>query len=386
MIIKSGNPNTVHGVNPNLICADELMSQSETQLKVLQILEASSALNRSVIKLFISNCPESSSHPSLEMLKKYKRNPLWTVNEFKIDDRYNWKNKEAWMAHPFYKRSQVVRDNFEADFKEALLSKEKEKNFRMYHLGQGFKCNEFSFIDPEDGLKWISKSKERDKILKDNTIKWHCGWDLSCQGQDLSAFCLTGRRELSDFEDPLTDRRLYLIGSLYCSKKGLSKKPNFLRDKIYKFASDGEVTIQNTDTIEAGPIIEDFDDLVSKYPNIKEGLINVFDPAFSREYRRKLGQLGYKSITRTYSPRELSGSVRMFQRYSQKGLISILDRPSNCIKWMASVTQVNLSSRGYCLLDRLNKNHNYNIDFFSSAILGLSQCMQPRRLHIARAI
>ena len=161
---------------------------------------------------------------------------------------------------------------------------------------------------------------------------------------------MCGQRVLEPFEDPLTDRRLYLIGQIYWAN--IDRKSNFLKEKIYKFARDGEATLQKSKTIEAGPIIEDFDNLVSKYPNIKEGLINVFDPAYSREYRRKLGQLGYKSVCRTYSPRELSGSVRMFQRYSQKSLISVLGKPSGCIKYMASVCEVNLSSRGYCLLGR----------------------------------
>ena len=367
---------STHGVRPSLLLVDELMSFDDNNFQQLSTLEASMTLARNPQKFFLSNVPLFSDHKSLELLKQYKKDSDWQITEFSADPKCDWKDKKNWECNPFYKHFPQVKANYEKDFERAKIDKQSEITFKRYNLGLGCVLDDNRWIDPED-LRWVKNKKERDEILNDKSLVWTCGWDISLRGSDSTSWVLAGWSPADD-NDPLVDRKLFLYGKIFYGN--IKYKKSLIRDKIRNWHLQKQVSWQNTvECVEPGPILETFYRFIKKYPHIKTDLINIFDPAFSLPYRQELSLEGFVSKTTTYSPKFMTNPIRRLQRLSELKGIYILEKENEAIKWQASCGYVNELSRNWCMLNRMNKSPQLNVDYWSASLLALSELLIPRR-------
>lgn len=364
-----------HGLRVNLLLCDEVMAWDEKNFNQLSTLEASMTLSKNPQKFFLSNVPLFPDHPSLELLKQYKKDNEWQITEFKATDPDKWKSPEQWqIANPMLKAFPQVKKNYENDFKRALVDKNAEVTFKRYNLGLGTSMDSDRWIDPEK-LNWIEDQAEIEKVFKNEDLVWTCGFDLSLQGADSTSWVLAGMQPASN-DDPLTDSKLYLYGKIYYGN--IQNKKALLRDKIKVWNRTGEVTWQRGDCIEPEPILNDFYSTLEKYPQITRDLICVFDPAYSLPYRQELNLGGIKSKVTSYSPKFMTEPIRRMQRLAELKSIYILEKQNEAIKWQAGCGVVNSLSRNWCMLNRMNKNNQLNVDFFSASLLALSELLTPR--------
>ncbi len=181
-----------------------------------------------------------------------------------------------------------------------------------------------------------------------------------------------------DGDKPLEDRRLYLFGRIYYGN--IKNKKNLIQDKIKNWNLSGQVVWQGqVECVELEPILDDFYQFINKYPHIKDDLLNVFDPAFSMPYRKALNSEGFISRTRTYSPKFMTNPIRRLQRMAELKGIYILENPNEAIKWQAGNGVVNELSRNWCMLNRMNKSPQLNVDYWSATLLALSELLIPKR-------
>ena len=367
---------STHGVRPSLLIADELMCFDDKNFQQMATLEASMSLSRSTSKIFLSNVPLFPEHKSLELLKQYRKDKDWQITEFKAKNPDKWRSKRQWsIANPMYDKFEHVRTWYDKEYKNCLQSKQKEADFKRYGLGIGTILDDHRWIDPE-ALKWVSDENKRNEILNNPNILWTCGWDLSVRGSDSTSWVLAGW-EPADDNDPLMDTKLYLFGKIYYGN--INKKQSLIRDQIRYWNSRGQVSLQDTDCIYPGPILNDFYNFIDKYPLVKKDLVNVFDPAFSMPYRQELSLEGFVSKTTTYSPKFMTNPIRRLQRLAELKGIYILEKPNEAVKWQAGNGVVSEMSRNWCMLNRLNKNPQLNVDYWSASLLALSELLIPRR-------
>ena len=105
--------------------------------------------------------------------------------------------------------------------------------FKRYKLGWGTLLDDHVWID-NTNLQWVAKDKDREEILKDESIEWAVGFDLSLQGMDATSWVLAGWLPLSDDESPLNDQRLYIYGKIYYGN--IQKKQSLIKEKHYLLA------------------------------------------------------------------------------------------------------------------------------------------------------
>ena len=363
-----------HGMKIDMLIADEIMEYDDKCFSVFNVCLASQSLSQSPQTICISNVPLHPDHKSLELLKRYKKNKKkWNVVQFKANQKYSWTSKKGWAsANPFYKEYKNVRENYANAFKEALQDKDKELAFRMWFLGTGHILDGNNFIDSKN-IKWIAKPKKQEEILQNREIEWTSGWDLSLSGHDSSSWVMAGWIPNDDM--PLEDQKLYLIGNIYYGN--IDKKQKLIKDKIRKWHLDGLLSLQNKEVIQHLPIIGDFNNLMDRYPHIKEQMTCVFDPSFAQNFIQEL-QDDYVCITRTYSPKFMTRPIRQMQRIAELKNINILEAKNEAIEWQASCGAVNQMSRNWCMLGRLNKNPQVNVDYWSAALLALSQLLESK--------
>ena len=369
---------STHGLRPSILIADEIMGFDDKNFRQLSVLEASMTLSTRPQKFFLSNVPLHSDHQSLELLKYCKKDRNWQVSIFKASKPDQWKNKDQWAeANPMYRQWPQVRNNYNQDFERALNDKRAEVDFKRYNLGLGTSLDSNRWMDPEN-LQWVSNETEREQIFNDQSIRWACGWDLSLRGSDSTSWVFAGWHPE---EGHLEDRKLYLFGRIYYGN--IKNKKNLIQDKIKNWNLSGQVVWQGqVECVELEPILDDFYQLINKYPHIKDDLLNVFDPAFSMPYRKELHSKGFVSKTRTYSPKFMTNPIRRLQRMAELKSIHILENPNEAIKWQAGNGVVNELSRNWCMLNRLNKSPQLNVDYWSATLLALSELLIPKREYV----
>ena len=383
--VLTSSPGSTHGLKPALVLADEIMSfdnfgagnqtKNSKNFKQLEILEDSMSLSRDPQKIYLTNVPASPSHPSLQLLKECKKDKKnWQVVEFKAPQNLKWSNKKAWsIANPFYREGyQQVIDFYNERFKQAKTSKNKENAFCRWLLGWGTLSDQHTWMDYQN-LQWIEK--EREKILNDREIEWAVGFDLSLQGPDSTSWVLAGWKPLDDDESPLNEQKLYLYGNIYYGC--IDKKQSLIKENIINWHNAGHLVYQQTDVIKQNPIIQDFKDFMNSYPHIKEDVRLIFDPALADPWRDAL-QDEYVTVARAYRPREITPAIRNMQRMAETKSIHILESRNPAIEWQTQCGFVNELSRNYCMLQRMNRNNQLNVDYWSAALLALSELLKPR--------
>ena len=384
--VLTSSPGSTHGLKPALVLADEIMSfdnfgagnqtKNSKNFKQLEILEDSMSLSRDPQKIYLTNVPASPSHPSLQILKECKKDKAnWQVVEFKAPQNLKWSNKKAWaIANPFYKEGyeQVIKF-YDERFKQALTSKNKENAFCRWLLGWGTLSDQHVWIDYQN-LQWAEK--DRDKILNDRGLEWAVGFDLSLQGIDSTSWVLAGIRPLDEDESPLNEQKLYLLGNIYYGN--IDRKQSLIKENIINWHNQGYLTYQQTDVIKQNPILADFRDFMNRYPHIKEDVRLIFDPALSDSWRDAL-QDEYVTVARAYRPREITPAIRNMQRMAETKSIYILENKNPAIEWQTQCGFVNELSRNYCMLQRMNRNNQLNVDYWSAALLGFIGAFKATR-------
>ena len=80
----------------------------------------------------------------------------------------------------------------------------------------------------------------------------------------------------------------------------------------------------------------------------------------------------------TYSPREMTRATRVLQRKFEQKNVVMLGGKNPAVIWQCGNGVVSETSRGWCLLSRMRKNEQLNIDCWVSALLGLSQLLKEK--------
>ena len=372
--ILTSSASSTHGLRPTVLIADELMSFNDKNFSQLSILEESMSLSKDPQKIFLTNVPQSSDHKSFEVLKQIKKDESWQVVEFKMPKKYKWTNPKGWAeANPFIQAGyNQVLQNYKDQFKVAKVDKQVEVSFKRYKLGLGCSLDSHIWIDSQN-LQWVEK--DRDNILNDRDMEWSVGFDLSLQGADSTSWVLAGWKPLDDDESPLKEQKLYLYGCIYYGN--ISKKQSLIKENIINWHNQGYLFYQNTDVIKQAPILNEFNNFMNAYPHIKEDVRLIFDPALSHSWREAL-QDEYVTIARTYSPKEMTNPIRNMQRLAETKSIYILEKKNPAIEWQAACGFVSEMSRNWCMLHRLNKNPQLNVDYWSASLLALSELLRPR--------
>lgn len=368
--VLTSSAGSSHGLRPTVLVADELMSFDDRNFNQLSVLDESMSLSKDPQKIFLTNVPQSSDHKSFEVLKQIKKDKSWQVLEFKMPKKYKWSDQKGWTeANPFIKAGyKQVLQNYKDQFMVAKVDKQVEVSFKRYKLGLGCSLDSHIWLDNQN-LQWVGS--DRDRILNDRDIEWAVGFDLSLQGADSTSWVLAGWKPS---DDPLEDQKLYLFGRIYYGN--ISKKQSLIKDKIIHWHNLNLLTYQNTDVIKQAPILKDFNEFMNYYPHIKEDVRLIFDPALSHSWREAL-QDEYTTIARTYSPREMTNPIRNMQRLAETKSIYILEKKNPAIEWQASCGFVSEMSRNWCMLHRMNKNPQLNVDYWSAALLALSELLRP---------
>ena len=140
----------------------------------------------------------------------------------------------------------------------------------------------------------------------------------------------------------------------------------------------GYVTHQGTEAIRQGPILDDvYAELKNKW--FVGDIEFVFDPAFSHPWIAAC-QDDFRCKTTTCSPKYMTRPIRVMQRKSEQKNIIMLGGKNPAVVWQAGNGVVNELSRNWCMLSRLNKNDQLNIDVWVASLLGLSNILdqQPK--------
>ena len=75
----------------------------------------------------------------------------------------------------------------------------------------------------------------------------------------------------------------------------------------------------------------------------------------------------------------MTSPIRNLQRLAELKGINILEKTNDAIKWQAGNGCVNELSRNWCILTRLKKSSQLNVDYWSASLLALSELLKPRR-------
>lgn len=374
--------NSVHGIFPSGIQVfDECGAYDKHAFSQMKIIQASTSLANDPQQILLANIPETQDHYSLELLKQARKDKDWQVHTFQASKRYSWKNiKAAETANPFLlenkrnpKRFVQVRKWYEKTLELSKRNIEDEVFYKRYGLGLGTLLDSSQWIDPKS-LKVI-KDADAKEIYKKENITWAIGIDLSLQGSDATAWSCVG---FENIENPFDDseQNIYVFGKVYYSQKGLEKKPNHIREKLEMFAYEKDLVIQNASTIQMQPIIADIYEFL-KDKDFKEDLTFVFDPTFASAWIQEFSD-NFRVITRPYMPKEMTAITRIFQRQSQNENIFLLEKNNKAVRWQASCGEVNERSKAWCLLQRLNKNKDINIDFWVASLLAGTELLKEK--------
>ena len=345
----------------------------------MEILKKGSGLCREPQEIFLSNVPEHAEHRSLDLLREAEKSKEWQVQKFVANKKYKWSNPKAWAsANPFYsyKKTPQVKKFYKQQYLDAKNSGslKSQAEFSRLLLGKGTTLDSSRWIQPED-LQWATE-KQEEKILSDKRILWNVGWDLSLQGSDSTSFCLTGMDPQGE-GDPLKDenQKVYLYPFIfYGSIK--NKKPS-LREKILLWNRQGHLVFQGGQTIRQGEVLDVAYSLLEKMW-FKDEVEFVFDPALSQSWIQAC-QDDYRCKTITYSPRYMTRACRVMQRKSQQKNIVMLGGRNPAVEWQCSNGVLSEMSRNWCLLSRLNKNTQLNIDCWSASLLGLADLLEKQQ-------
>ena len=251
-------------------------------------------------------------------------------------------------------------------------SRRSESEFKRLLLGWGTTLDNSRWIQPEN-LRWATEKQEKN-IFEDRNISWSVGVDLSLHGSDSTSWCLVGMDCQGDDEDPLKDesQKIYLAPAIYYGN--ITRKKPSLRDKIREWSRQGYVTYQGGECIKQGPIL---DDVYALFENkwFHDDVEFVFDPAFSQPWIQAI-QDDFRCKTITYSPKFMTRPIRVLQRKAEQKNVVLLGGRNPAVEWQCSNGVVNELSRNWCMLSRLNKNDQLNIDAFSASLLGLCNVLE----------
>ena len=103
----------------------------------------------------------------------------------------------------------------------------------------------------------------------------------------------------------------------------------------------------------------------------------VFDPNLATAWLDQFPN--NKVVEKEYRPITMTKIIRIFQRKAEQGNIYLLGKRNKAVDWHCSNGVVNEGSRGVCLLSRLIKNTQLNIDFWVSALLGGSELVENNK-------
>ena len=374
--VLTSTPSGKHGLRPTVCVFDECMASDEKTYSAFKILQESMSLSLNPQVFLLSNVPSSPDHFVLELYKRAKKDKDYQVVEFKAPENFRWDNPKAWeIANPFYKAGypQVIA-NYQKTLKEAKIDKKSEVAFKRYKLGWGTLLDDHTWID-NTNLQWVGKEEEREKILKDESIEWSVGFDLSLQGMDATSWVLAGWLPIQDDESPLNDQKLFLYGKIYYGN--IEKKQSLIKENIISWHREGHLTYQNSEVINQNQVLSDFREFMDGYPHIKEDVRIIFDPALSHSWREAL-QDEFVTRIRTYSPKEMTAPIRNMQRLAETKSIYMLQEKNPAIMWQAQCGFVSELSKNWCMLNRHSRNPQLNLDFWSASLLALSELLKPR--------
>ena len=358
-----------HGLFPNGIqIGDEIGVWDDKCFKQAEIIRKGMSLAEEPQQIFLGNVPEHADHTSLEVLKECEADKKnWQVKKFKANENYSWRNPKSWAsANPFYSYSKTpqVKKFYESEFKNALKNKRSECEFKRLMLGLGTVMDSSRWIDVEN-LQVIKDEGKIQSLYKNENIVWSLGVDLSVQGTDSTAWVLCGMEAIED--DPLNDetQNVYLYGKIYWPNT--EKHKASIKDKILEWEHGGFVTVQKEKSIRMQPIVDDIYKFVEKLP-FKNDLTIVFDPSWAGAWYPSF-ENNFRIVETEYRPQTMSRVTRIFQRKNELKNIYLLYEDNPAIRWQASCGIVNELSRNYCLLSRMNKNRDLNIDFWVASLL-----------------
>lgn len=328
--------------------------------------------------IYLANLPEHEDHYSLELLKQASKSKDWVVKRFQANRRFSWKNpKAAVSANPFLEepeRFPQLQKWYEKHLALAKKNKQDEVYYKRYGLGLGTILDNSQWISPSS----LGVIKNPEEIYKDESIRWAIGVDLSVQGGDSTSWVCVGMPEIPEGYDQLQDegQGIFVYGKIYYTTAGLDKKPNHIKEKILQFEHEGHVTVQRARAIQQRPIIEDIYNFLEGKP-FRDDVTFVFDPSWAQAWIPEF-QDEFRIIEQTYSPKYMSRITRIFQRKSQLQQIHFLHEGNRCARWHAACGQVNEQSRNWCLMSRLNKNFDLNVDYWTAALLAGSDLIEDR--------
>ena len=365
---------TTHGLAPSVIVADEIGEFDSHAWGQLKVLTASQTLLRHTQQFLMGNVPSHPGHESLDLIKRKQKDPEWQIKLFKSSGQYSWRDiRSAKESNPMLSdpRFPQVKKWYKHQLALAKQNKQDELAYRRFGLGEG--C----VLDASD---WISQRdiKTCDKSIFDKAgLSWAIGIDPSLQGGDSTSWVAIGMAQDPNVADE--DQKFYVFGKIYYSRRGINQKPQYLAEKLELWASQGYLTIQNSEVILQKPIIDDIKGFLAK-KRFKRDITIVIDPLpasgwldhFSGEFR---------AIPRAYRPKECTGAIRILQRASQNGNIYLIGdkTPNPAVVWQAQCGCVNERSKFWATLGRKAKNKHLNIDYWVSAILGTSELILPKQ-------